>query len=829
MYLLFVSVRLQNPRLTMILQQMSQLKTGCSFLIISLLIFWFNQTNAQFVSKVIEYIPAPGQFTNADYIGTPSAANSIVGTNKGLVSLGAFGGSVTVYFADGIKNDPANPYGVDFTVYGNATMTWSELGIIQVMKDENHNGLPDDTWYEIAGSEHFWNSTFSGYQVSYLNNGLNVAGDIHWTDNQSASGIIPVNSFHQQPYYPRADLFPTITADKYNLNGTRLTCPIDLSIPGSVISNHKTFGYADNTPALSYTEKLPDNPYTAVTEGSGGDAIDIGWAVDQNKKPVNLDEIHFIRIYTGMNALAGWLGEVSTEITGIRDVEPANVSGVQSVVVIKELPRKMSLGQSLDLEAIVFESGIRQQNVGINWSVSDAQLVAIENGKLVAKNAGTVQLRAASASNPAIYTEVSLEIFSAAKAEITLSSKSLKVNDKLELSGRLKDLSGNVLTGINTTWRINDETIAEIILVDGTYYLKGKKIGKSWLHYEVADNPLVCDSVQIEIFPESALKKVFAAVKTSDRTIIPRQSVWVEQIDLTAKVDHAQKQYGLSEINYVSLAHAVAAILKTSGQNSDWAFRDDAQGGSALYLWKVPSVEEGSTVYTFGYGGSRTADAYRKTWVVMLNQQPVVTGLDKIKVNNNDEILIYHIADNNLPWLVTQMTTGADSVKVGQNVEVQLKKFSCTMDAERNVAINSSEAVASQSVIAEPNQVAANRVVITTDEFGKALFTASQSGQYLVSSGIDVSRVISGLVTGVPNLPEVSVKCTVFPNPFTGSINVNCPSPISSVEIFNVEGLLVFMEKEPSQEVNLEHLPSGLYIIRIKSGKQVFQQKIVKK
>jgi hypothetical protein len=151
------------------------------------------------------------------------------------------------------------------------------------------------------------------------------------------------------------------------------------------------------------------------------------------------------------------------------------------------------------------------------------------------------------------------------------------------------------------------------------------------------------------------------------------------------------------------------------------------------------------------------------------------------------------------------------------------------MDAERNVAINSSEAVASQSVIAEPNQVAANRVVITTDEFGKALFTASQSGQYLVSSGIDVSRVISGLVTGVPNLPEVSVKCTVFPNPFTGSINVNCPSPISSVEIFNVEGLLVFMEKEPSQEVNLEHLPSGLYIIRIKSGKQVFQQKIVKK
>lgn len=808
---------------------MQQFKPSYRFLIVSLLIFWFNQANAQFASRVIEYLPAPGQFTNADYIGTPSAANSIVGTNKGLVSLGAFGGSVTVYFADGIKNDPANPYGVDFTVYGNATMTWSEPGIIQVMKDENHNGLPDDTWYEIAGSEHFWSSTFSGYQVSYLNNGLNVAGDIHWTDSQSASGLIPVNSFHQQPYYPRNDLFPAISTDKYNLNGTRLTCPIDLSIPGSVISNHKTFGYADNTPVLSYTEKMPDNPYTAAVEGSGGDAIDISWAVDRDKKLINLDEIHFIRIYTGMNALAGWLGEVSTEITGIRDVEPANVSGVQSVVVIKELPRKMSLGQSLDLEAIVFENGIRQQNVGINWSVSDGQLATIQSGKLVAKSSGTIQLRAASASNPAIYTEVSLEIFSAAKAEIALSSKSLKVNDKLELSGRLKDQAGNVLTGINTAWRLDDETVAEIILVDGTYFLKGKKVGKSWLHYEVADNPLVCDSVQIEVFPESALKKVFAAVKTDDKTIIPRQSVWVEQIDLTQKVDHAQKQYGLSEINYVSLAHAVAAILKTAGQSSDWAFRDDAQGGSALYLWKVPSVEEGSTVYTMGYGGSRTGDAYRKTWVIMLNQQPIVTGLDKIKVNNNDEILIYHIADNNLPWFVTQMTTGADSVKVGQSVDVQLKKYSCTMDAERNVAINSSESVANQSVVAELNQLASNRVVITTDEFGKASFTASQSGQYLVSAGIDALRVISGLVTDVPDLPEASVKCTVFPNPFKGSVNVNCASPITSIEIFNVEGSLVFMEKEPLQELNLEHLPSGLYIIRVKSGQQVFLQKILKK
>jgi len=54
----------------------------------------------------------------------------------------------------------------------------------------------------------------------------------------------------------------------------------------------------------------------------------------------------------------------------------------------------------------------------------------------------------------------------------------------------------------------------------------------------------------------------------------------------------------------------------------------------------------------------------------MLNQQPIVNGFDQIKVNNDDEILIYHIADNSLPWMVSQMTSGTDSVKTNQMVQI---------------------------------------------------------------------------------------------------------------------------------------------------------------
>jgi len=808
---------------------MFQFKHVNKLFIISVLMFLSGRVEAQFVSKVLDYLPAPGQHTNSDFIGTPSAANSIVGTNKGLVSLGAFGGSITVYFAQGIQNDPANPYGVDFTIYGNPTVTWSEPGIIQVMKDENHNGIPDETWYEIAGSEYFWNTTVSSYEVTYQNSGLTVASDIHWTDNLGGSGIIPENSFHQQPYYPKADLFPNVAADKYVLKGTKMNGLIDLSNPGEVISYHKAFGYADNTPVLSLTEKLPDNPYTSEIEGSGGDAIDISWAVDQDKKPVKLDEINFIRIYTGMNALAGWLGEISTEITGIRDVEPATVSGVQSVVVIKEFSRKISVGQSVDLDVILFESGIRQANAEIVWSVSNTGLATIQNGKLVAKNAGTIQLRATSATNSNLYSEKEIAIFSIGSAKITIPSNSLKVNDKLELTGKLTDQNGAALTGINTSWRIDDNQIAEIVISDGKYYLKGKQVGKSWLHLEVPENHLIRDSVLMEVVPESALKKVFISVKTSEKTIVPRQSVWVEQVDLTSKVDRNQKLYGLKEINFVSLAHAIASVFKTAGLNNDWAFRDDAEGASLLYLWKVPSIEDGSTVNTFGYGGSRTSEAFRKTWVVMLNQQPVVSGFDKIKINNNDEILIYHINDNNLPWSVTHLTLSVDSAKVNQSIEIQMKRYLCEMDGIRNVAINSSEVIANQAIQVEQKNQANSRVNLTTDEFGKVSFVVKQSGEYLISSGIDCAKLVVESVTGNKPIFGNSFQCLVYPNPFSESIQIKCTNPINLIEIFNVEGQLVFIQSDPMSEIELKSLRSGIYILRVIAGNQVFQQKILKK
>jgi hypothetical protein len=786
------------------------------------------KAQGQFATGIVDYLPAPGQYTNADFIGTPAAANSLIGTNRGLVSLGAFGGSVTLHFASGIINDPGNPYGVDFTVFGNATTTWSEPGIIQVMKDENKNGLPDDTWYEIAGSDHFWNTKLSNYEITYQNSGLNTATDIHWTDNQNKSGVIPENSFHRQSYYPRADFFPQVSADRYILSGTRLKGQIDLSNPGVVNSFRREFGYADNTPVISASEKLPDNPYTIEIEGSGGDAIDIDWAVDDDGNHVKLDEIHFVRIYTGMNALAGWLGEISTEITGIRDVEPASVNGSRSMVVIQDLPPKIMVGEGIDINAIFFESGIKVENTQVNWSVSNPELAVIENGHLKALQNGKVRLRASSATNSGIYAEKELEIFSAGKAIITIITNSLKVNDKIELTGKLTDQNGNILTGITPKWRIDNQSIAEVIQVDGIYFLKGKQTGKCWLYLESVEIESLRDSIQIQVLPESVLKKVFISVKTTEKTLVPRHSIWVETIDLTPKVDKAQKSYQLTDTSFVSVAHALAAIYKNTELENEWAFRDDAEGGSALYLWRIPETDEESTVYHLGYGGSRTSASNRKMWVVMLNQQPFVTGLDKIKVNNNDEILVYQIADNEIPWSVTHLTTGSDSLKLNQTVDLQLMNYFCSMNQNRIVSINSSEVLAFQTVQFELQNSTKSGTTYTTDEFGKLAVTIDKAGDYLFVSGIDASKLFVDSTTGNKINLANELSCKVYPNPFTNYFLIECSSTVHSVEVVDLQGRIVYSEPYSQTKIDLSHLPSGFYILKVKSESQVFQQKLIK-
>src|SRR5690606_31701591 len=123
--------------------------------------------------------------------------------NNSLVSLGSFGGYLTMGFDHTIVNGE----GKDFMVKGNASNYWAEPGIIMVSYDANRNGLPDDEWFEIYGSEHSNPETIKNYEVTYYRpeaepTDPNEQNYIAWKDNQGKTGFVPKNTFHQQTYYP---------------------------------------------------------------------------------------------------------------------------------------------------------------------------------------------------------------------------------------------------------------------------------------------------------------------------------------------------------------------------------------------------------------------------------------------------------------------------------------------------------------------------------------------------------------------------------------------------------------------------------------------------
>lgn len=327
-----------------------------------------NQSEELFIHEVLAYKPAPGQFINKAPWGLPSSAASIIGGLNGSLSLGAYGGYVVFRFSEAVINHPDNPYGIDFIIFGNALSHWSEPGVVWVMKDENGSGKPDGTWFQLAGSDHFFSSAWHDYEVTYFNPGGDTAQDVPWQDNRGNQGVVSAHAGHNQSYYPDHELFPDIAPDQYTLTGTRLADAVDMSVAGMVQSPPRAFGYADNRPRGAAPFYRPDNPYTPETEHAGGDGFDISWAIDEEGNYVDLDMIHFIKVQSAVLANAGWMGEVSTEITGAIVVRAdKDISGPLDMIVIKDLPCEITTPQ-YQLEAFAFHRGRKQPDAALEWS-----------------------------------------------------------------------------------------------------------------------------------------------------------------------------------------------------------------------------------------------------------------------------------------------------------------------------------------------------------------------------------------------------------------------------------------------------------------------------
>lgn len=305
-----------------------------------------------FADSVIEYKPGAGWYVSNPEFNDPNRAlgrpygDTVY--NPDLTSLVTLGdrsatgdrGYIVLGFDRPVWDDPRNPHGLDFIVFGNSVWSggvpsrrWQEPAFVEISMDANDNGIADDEWYLLL-------------------------------PNKLPSQLVGS---------------PATNCD----TGTSTT----------ILRN-----YAEYTPTLALPEgKLPEEFYTVpdrqsmegdpdsllIDEGSGGgDAFDIATAVKQVSPGVpvqplvyaHLPYFNFIRI---TDALSGdWapgLGEISAEIDAVADVAP--LPGGESIGEAKRRSDKAVVSLSNKVVSAVFEHELYVQeedrSSGIRVRTSD--------------------------------------------------------------------------------------------------------------------------------------------------------------------------------------------------------------------------------------------------------------------------------------------------------------------------------------------------------------------------------------------------------------------------------------------------------------------------
>lgn len=240
-----------------------------------------------------EYNPMPGQFINElprwsnglDAAQMNSLAADAINRNV-VISLGAFGGSVTMKLDKSIVNVSSH---TDFIVTGNAFAGSAEPGVVEVSQDGT-------TWYALRGE--YWDNS-SMYTVTYYRPQSSATDEqyIRWTGSDGRAGWISRNSaYHTQPFFPQwlpAGENLTITARRLPDNGSL----------NSVTGRYILRSYA------GYADSFSNSDEQAW--------LDIDNAVDASGNPVSLSYISYIRVTTGVLQNNGALGECSTEVGSV--------------------------------------------------------------------------------------------------------------------------------------------------------------------------------------------------------------------------------------------------------------------------------------------------------------------------------------------------------------------------------------------------------------------------------------------------------------------------------------------------------------------------------
>lgn len=765
-------------------------------------------------NRLFSYRPAPGQFINNPVIGTPEAASKILASDNSLVSLGAFGGSIVLGFEKPVKNDPANPYGIDFTVFGNAFTGSSEPGIIWVMKDENGNGLPDDTWYQIAGSSYFHPHTLHKHSVTWYRQ---PDGSATWQDTRGNRGTMLKNEFHSQPYYPSLQYFIDFPDDSVTYTGTLLGHPSAI-MNGQIVLPSLAFGYADNRPVnRSISPAIPDNPYTRdKNEGAGGDPVDISWAVDQDGNYVDLDEIHFVKIVTGALSDLGILGEISTEISGVVAANPSGLTGPLNLMAIHPHPHSLLVTDTLQIFADFFIKG-RRQNTAFVFENSDRTKADISpEGTIIAKDGGTIRVSVFPEGFPDEKSETELIVRKPVSLMVTEIESRMYPGETVVFKPLLLDQFSSAIQGMAWNINVQNPEIMDIAGNNESFTLIALKPGITDLTISPVRFPEMVYTIRVEVLPDTSPVRVLVTAKTSDENLLPYQWIEISPFSVNRAVENRSGDY--SNPGFVSLAQVVMSVLEKAGTH--FSFRDDASSGNSLYLYSV----ESDGLFTYGWGGRTDPAAFARAWMVRHNGKHFYRELNGQVVSDRDTVEIYHVADILSQWTISGLSITPDSAVSGTRIAVNRWMAQCTRDLGGNITEQATVPYTDQ-----PVTVAGNPGILAyTDQNGHAEVTAEGGFPITIYSGNDAALVSRKLTTGISSAERF--EFTVYPNPARDFVQVSSTGNISRIYLTDSSGRILSNMKDTGSSVTifLKDFNPGIYFIVAEGDESIYRNKIVK-
>ncbi len=768
-----------------------------------------------YASRIVAYCPAPGQYINDDLTGTPAAAARLTGGIASPVSLGAFGGYIIFGFDHTILNDPGNPYGIDFSLFGNAFAGSAEPGIVRVMKDENRNGLPDDTWYELAGSQHYAGHVTGGYRITYFNP-HNPADDIPWTDNLSGSGFILKNTFHNQPYYPSPAYFPGINPDSLTFSGSRLDIPVSTE-NGILKTATCLFGYADNHAVDPAPQAGPDNPYTPdVLEGTGGDAFDISWAVDGGGRYVDLDGIDFIMVQTAVRAGAGPLGEISTDVGGVTDVSPdASLQGETRLISLEAISPVLPVNATILPEAVYFDRG-RPVSAGFRFTSSDTSIAVISGEELVTRGGGTFRLTATVTGQDVRAAEKIITVVQPSSIRVEKSFGFLFTGDRGTVSYSIVDQAGEPVEGLVPEVTVEDTSVAVVLGIhDGQADLLARSPGQTVLTIKLPGTALVA-AVAIRVIDNTGPVNVSISVKLEDRNLIPRKTFKVNKQDIGSRMQDPGDGSTAEMPAFVSLADALAVAFLSNGYTGGekaFLFRKDAYSGHSLYLWQVGDDWE----YHYGWGGCLDSGPYRQCWAAVVNDTVYFSGFDQVPLENGDVISVCHVTDILDSWENLSLSTGSQAVDPGEAVSLRYSLNTFSIDPSGHLNTRHLQLPGSARLFS--NDLPLGMIDELREGDGDSLAVRFDlNGRYdLRVEGFpgEVIRVDAGITSSLPSR-EMPGDIRVYPNPFLDFVTVSFDG--GSVMLTDLSGRIIFrghQEGEWPFDHRYPGLNPGAYILVI--------------